>query len=110
MGDSEQTNDIAELATEAVAPIEQELRRRLVAELGEQDVLAVETALLKAFIGGMGAGLAEAAEPQIEQGPIVDGGPFVGGFASRSVAANASFERQVLPDLDPWAERYREDG
>lgn len=100
MADSEDTNEIAELATEAVGPIEQELRRRLLVELSEQDVVAIESALLKAFIGGMGTGLAETAEQTIEQGPIG------GGFVERSVAGNVRFEQSDLPDLDPWAQRY----
>ncbi len=69
-GDDEDPSGITELASEEVAPIEQELRQRLVFEVGEQDALAIETALLKAFINGMRAAAAAAAasaEPLIEQ-------------------------------------------
>jgi hypothetical protein len=103
MDENDEPSQIAELATEAVAPIEQELRRRLDVELGERDVLAVETALLKAFLGGMGAGLAEAAETALERGPMA------GRLGGERLPANVALEQPQLPHLDPWAQRYGED-
>jgi hypothetical protein len=101
--DSEDPSGITELATEAVAPIEQELRQRLVFEVGEQDALAIETALLKAFINGMRAAAAAAAEPLIEQ----PGGP--AGFGAGPFQAVPPLE-SALPWVDPWAARYGDGG
>ena len=104
--DSEDPTGITELATEAVAPIEQELRQRLVFEVGEQDALAIETALLKAFFNGMRAAAAAAAEnadPLIEQAGRRTGfgpGPFQGVQPLDS----------ALPWVDPWAARYGDGG
>jgi hypothetical protein len=101
-GDVEDPSGITELASEEVAPIEQELRQRLVVEVGEQDALAIETALLKAFINGMRAAAAAAvasAEPLIEQA----GG--LTGFGVPPVQSATAFE-STLPWVDPWAARY----
>ncbi len=92
-------NGLVEVAAEAVAPIEQELRERLVAEIDERDSLALETALLKAFINGMRAGRSEAAEPLLEQA----GG--ISGFALPSPGAPLLPE-SPLPWVDPWAAKY----
>jgi hypothetical protein len=100
--DSADPSGVTELATEAVAPIEQELRQRLVFEVGEQDALAIETALLKAFINGMraaSAAAAETAEPLIEQARGLTG---FGGSPMQSVQPLDS----PLPWVDPWAARY----
>ena len=104
--DSEDPSGITELATEAVAPIEQELRHRLVLEVGEQDALAIETALLKAFFNGMraaAAAAAETAEPLIEQA----GGRT--GFGAAPIHGVQPLE-SALPWVDPWAARYGDGG
>ena len=104
--DSDDPSGITELASEAVAPIEQELRQRLVFEVGEQDALAIETALLKAFINGMrtaAAAAAETAEPLIEQG----GGRI--GFGAAPIQGIPPLE-SALPWVDPWAARYGDGG
>ncbi len=105
-GDSEDPNGVAELATEAVAPIAQELRQRLVVEIDGQDTLALETALLKAFINGMRAASAdttETSEASSEQG--------VGlvGLGVPPIPISQSLD-ESLPWLDPWAARYGDGG
>jgi hypothetical protein len=100
IGASEDANTVAELASEAVAPIEQELRHRLQAEVGEQDLLAIESALLKAFLNGMGTGAAEQAEAAIDQVVPREG------FAGQGLAPAVPPDQAQLPQLDPWAERY----
>jgi hypothetical protein len=104
MVDGEGTNNIVELVMEAVGPIEQELRGRLDAELDERDVLAIESALLKAFIGGMRTILAEQAELAVDQGPTVFG------FRRRPFDASAVLDEERLPTLDPWAQRHEQGG
>lgn len=99
---NEESSDIAELASETVAPIEQELRQRLTVALRERDALAVESALLKAFLCGMQEASAQAAEAAIDQ---VDRTRGVGG---ELMARPASLNTR-LPRLDPWAARYGED-
>jgi hypothetical protein len=104
--DKEDPDGITDLAGEEVAPIEQELRRRLVFEVGEKDALAIETALLKAFINGMraaAAAAAETAEPLIEQGGGLTGfgGPRLRNMQPRDLQ---------LPWVDPWAARYGDGG
>jgi hypothetical protein len=99
MGAEADTGAIAGLATAAVAPIESELRKRLHAELDERDLVAVESALLKAFLSGMQAGGAETAETAIDQQAAVPG--MTGGIASTPAALDLT-----LPRLDPWAERF----
>jgi hypothetical protein len=99
MSTSDDLSGISELAASAIAPIEQELRHRLLVEVGEQDLLAIESALLKAFINGMRSGNAGAAETVVEQ---------TGAFNMLSGGGMASppqFDRP-LPELDPWAERH----
>jgi hypothetical protein len=101
-GDDEDPSGITELASEEVAPIEQELRQRLVLEVGEQDALAIESALLKAFINGMraaAAATAASAEPLIEQA-----GGWTG-FGAPPVQSAKALESS-LPWVDPWAARY----
>jgi hypothetical protein len=100
--DDEDPDGITNLASEEVAPIEQELRQRLVLEVGEQDALAIETALLKAFINGMraaAAAAAETAELQIEQA----GG--LTGFGGSRIQHVQPRELR-LPWVDPWAAKY----
>jgi len=99
MAQGEDPNGVAELATEAVAPIEQELRQRLLVEVGEQDLLAIETALLKAFINGMRAGFAESAETVIERTTALTN------LGGRQLPAAGELE-PPLPRMDPWADRY----
>ena len=102
--DNEDPSGITELASEEVAPIEQELRQRLACEVGEQDALAIETALLKAFLNGMRAAAAAAGEAAlIEQ---TDG---LTGFGGAPVQRVQQFEAQ-LPWVDPWAARYGDAG
>jgi hypothetical protein len=101
-GADQDPSGITELASEEVAPIEQELRQRLVCEVGEQDAVAIETALLKAFINGMraaAAATAASAEPLIEQA-----GGWTG-FGAQPVQSVKPLEAS-LPWLDPWAARY----
>ncbi|HTU79873.1 MAG TPA: hypothetical protein VMF09_14055 [Solirubrobacteraceae bacterium] len=98
MAAGEQSEAIAELASETVAPIEEELRGRLTVALGERDLLALESALLKAFLSGMGAASAEV-ESMIDQlqNPR--------GVAGEMLASPGQVD-QPLPRLDPWAARY----
>jgi hypothetical protein len=100
--ENEDPSGITELATEAVAPIEQELRQRLVFEVGEQDALAIETALLKAFINGMRAGAAAAAETAE---PLLDPPGGLTGFGAGPAPPVQPLD-PPLPWLDPWAARY----
>jgi hypothetical protein len=103
--DSEDSSGILELATEAVAPIEEELRRRLDVEVGERDSLAIETALLKAFFNGMRTAIADAAEtaePFIEEAAGL-------GFGADPILLKPLPDRS-LPWVDPWAARYGDDG
>jgi hypothetical protein len=101
MADTEDPTGVAVLASEAVAPIEEELRRRLVAEVGERDALAIETALMKAYINGMRTGSAGASESVLER-VDADAGPTL---ASNPIELAAELDPQ-LPWLDPWADRY----
>ena len=95
---------LAELAAEEVAPIAQELRARLTVELGERDALAAQSALLKAFVAGMSAALAEQPpEPVIDEGI---GFRALGAVPLETALARARAEE--LPHPDPWAERYRD--
>ncbi|HUB72447.1 MAG TPA: hypothetical protein VL979_00245 [Solirubrobacteraceae bacterium] len=103
MAADERTSDVADLAAEAVAPIGEELRERLAAELDERDRLAVESALLKAFLNGMGAALAETPEPVIDEGV---GFRQLGPARVEPALGGPALE---LPQLDPWAQRYGED-
>ncbi|MGA2454749.1 MAG: hypothetical protein ABSG93_14625 [Solirubrobacteraceae bacterium] len=100
MSDSEHQDGVAALAGEAVAPIQEELRQRLVVEVGDRDALAIETALLKAFINGMRAGGAEAAETMIEQTVARTA------LASAGQIPTPAQLDQPLPSLDPWAAKY----
>jgi hypothetical protein len=95
-GDSER---IVELASESVAPIEQELRQRLALELTDKDSLAIETALLKAFINGMRTGSAETAER------VLDGAGPPSDLSGRQPPTIEQLDPQ-LPWLDPWADSY----
>jgi hypothetical protein len=99
MGANAESGAIFGLASETVAPIEGELRERLVANLGERDLVAVESALLKAFLGGMQAANAETAESLIDQQGGIPG--MTGGLMSTLAELDLS-----LPRLDPWAERF----
>jgi hypothetical protein len=95
MTDSEDPTGIDELATASIAPIEEELRQRLLAELGDRDLLAVETALLKAFMNGMRVANSEATEATIDRAGLATGAPI------------APAELDVpLPPADLWAARY----
>jgi len=100
MAADERSSEVADLAAEAVAPVGEELRGRLAVELDERDRLAVQSALLKAFLNGMGAALAETPEPVIDEGV---------GFrqlAPARVQPALGGPALELPQLDPWAERY----
>ncbi len=98
MAEDEDPTGVAELATEAVAPIEGELRERLLVDVGEQDSVAIEAALLKAFINGMQTGASRAAASVIEQSSAV---ATLGGTQVQAAELDPP-----LPRLDPWAERY----
>jgi hypothetical protein len=100
--DNEDPDGITDLAGEEVAPIEQELRQRLVFEVGEKDALAIETALLKAFINGMRAAAAAAAETA---DPLVEQGGGLTGFGG-PLLRNPQPRELRLPWVDPWAARY----
>jgi hypothetical protein len=95
-GDSQR---IVGLATESVAPIEDELRQRLAMELTDKDLLAIETALLKAFMNGMRTGSAETAE-RVRDAPAQPGG------LSGSPPPIVEQLDPQLPWLDPWADAY----
>jgi len=104
--DSEDSSGILELATEAVAPIEEELRQRLDVQVGEQDSLAIETALLKAFINGMRAATADAAETAE---PLIEEAAGLTGFGAAPISISP-LPDPSLPWVDPWAARYGGDG
>jgi hypothetical protein len=95
-GDSER---IVELATESVAPIEEELRQRLAMELTDKQSLAIETALLKAFINGMRTGSAETV------GRVLDLPAPPIGLSGRQSPTFEQLDPQ-LPWLDPWADAH----
>lgn len=99
MDESGQTDEIAEMAADAVAPIGQELRQRLAIELDDRAVLAIESALLKSFRNGMRAGATETAERAIDQTSMSAG---LGAGASLSPVELDP----ELPWVDPFAERY----
>jgi hypothetical protein len=101
MPHDQDSDKIAELAAEAVAPIEQELRARLALELSDSGLLAIETALLKAFINGMRTAAGEATELAVDLDQTGFSATF-GGLRTRS-AAQLDPE---LPWLDPWADKY----
>jgi hypothetical protein len=101
MDDNDQTNEIEELAAEAVAPIGQELRQRLAMELDDRAVLAIESALLKSFRNGMRAGATETAERAIDRTSMSTG--LGAGQGLSSVELDPE-----LPWIDPFAERYGE--
>ncbi len=90
---------LIELASQAVGPIEEELRRRLTVDVGEKDALAIESALLKAFLGGVSTGSGEAGDLLIDEPGMLNN------RARRAYAAAAQLD-QPLPRIDPWAERY----
>jgi hypothetical protein len=97
--ENDETDEIAEMAAEAVAPIGQELRQRLAIELDDRGVLAIESALLKSFRNGMRAGATETAERASEQvgRPVGLGG--VQGISPAELDPE-------LPWIDPFADRY----
>jgi hypothetical protein len=100
MTSGDDVSDVIELATGAVAPIEHELRRRLTVAIDERDALAIESALLKAFVNGFSAGSTEATETQIEQtGAVTADWGEQGAIPLQSPLDP--------PRIDPWAERYR---
>ena len=101
MAEPEEMDEIEQLATEAVAPIDEELRRRLGGELTDKDSLALESALLKAFVNGMSAGAGEVAERAIDSASASSGF----GAGPRPTPGELNIQ---LPSLDPWAERYGE--
>jgi len=104
--DSEDSSGILELATEAVAPIEEELRQRLDVQVGEQDLLAIETALLKAFINGMRAATADTVE---NAEPLIEEAAGLTGFGAAPIPISP-LPDPSLPWVDPWAARYGDDG
>lgn len=99
MAEDEDSERVVELASESVAPIEQELRQRLALALTDKESLAIETALLKAFINGMRTGSAETAER------VVDGVVPPTGLGGRQEPTIEQLDPQ-LPWLDPWADSY----
>jgi hypothetical protein len=99
----EDANELIELAGQAVAPIEEELRGRLTIAVAEKDALAIESALLKAFLNGVGTGSSEAAEMLIDQAGTLEG------RRGSAFTAAAALD-QPLPRIDPWAEKYAGDG
>jgi len=103
MDDSEDANGVLDLATAAVAPIEQELKHRLAVDVDERDALAIETALLKAFLNGLSTGSADAAEMLSERADTVSA------LRGAQLTPTAQFD-QPLPRIDPWAERYAGNG
>jgi hypothetical protein len=102
MAASEDSEARADLASETVAPIKQELLSRLSGELGDRDVLAVESALLKAFLGGMQAGANETADAAAEQMPVNEV------LRGEPPITPAQFDLPI-PKMDPWAARYGND-
>ncbi len=98
MADDQDPMGIGQLAMGNVAPIEQELRHRLSAELDERDSLAVESALIKAFIAGMRMGNSLTSEQ------VVDETAAPARFGVRQIEPSELEEH--FPQLDPWAERY----
>jgi hypothetical protein len=99
MASGEDPNAVIGLATEAVAPVEQELRRRLTVPVNDRDALAIEAALLKAYVKGLATASSEAAELQIEQA-----GQVTTLWGEQPVSPPQP--PQELPRLDPWAEKY----
>ncbi len=101
MSDEQDPTNLVELASDSVAPFKQELRKRLGVELDERDALAVESALLKAFLRGLAEGGAEASERVLDQGvePLL-----LSAFGG--TPPNPSELAPPVPDVDPWAERY----
>jgi hypothetical protein len=95
-GDSQR---IVGLASEAVAPIGEELRQRLAIELTDKQAVAIQTALLKAFINGMRTGSAETAQR------IVDASGTPIGLSGRQLPTLEQLDPQ-MPWLDPWADSY----
>jgi hypothetical protein len=100
MTEYDETEGIEELAAQAVAPIEQELRKRLALELDDRAVLAIESALLKSFVNGMRAGATTT-----ETAETADQGIVTVGFIN-PVLPNLPPVDPELPWMDPWAERY----
>jgi hypothetical protein len=99
MAQTEDPTGVIGLAGEAVAPLGEELRHRLTVEVGERDSLALETALLKAFINGMRTGSSQAAEVEMEQ-------PGIGAGGWRTQIGGVLQPPLELPQIDPWAEKY----
>jgi hypothetical protein len=109
VGQGDESERIADLARESIAPIEQELRHRLLAEVGEGDLLAIESALLKAFLNGMRTRASETAQRVIdESGVATSFGPTSPGGAHQILTA-AELD-PPLPWLDPWADRQGGNG
>jgi len=99
--DDQDPTGMGQLATDSVAPIGEELRHRLLADLDERDSLAIETALLKAFIGGMRMGNLATVEQVVDEST---GETTMSRFGVRQ--AGPSELEEHFPDLDPWAARY----
>ncbi len=100
MSAPEEERDVAELARAAAAPFLDELYARLTVTLRDPDRMAIESALLKAFLGGMQAGSGETAEAVLEQ----RGQPRLGFYGAPM--RPSTDEELPIPHLDPWAERY----
>lgn len=97
MSEQPDPTGLIELASDSVAGVKQELRERLGVELDERDALAVESALLKAFLRGVAEGSAEAAERVLDQS-------LLSGFGGPTL--NTSELAPPVPEIDPWAARY----
>jgi hypothetical protein len=101
MSEQQDPTGLVELASDSVAPFKQELRERLGVELDERDALAVESALLKAFLRGVAEGSAEAAERVLDQASRPG---LLSGFGGPTL--NTTELAPPVPDADPWADRY----
>ena len=69
-------------------------------ELSERESLAIDTALVKAFINGMRTGSAEAAER------VLDSPPAQSGLSGQHDWPTVAQLDPQLPWLDSWADRY----
>ncbi len=98
MTDPDDPTGLIALASSSVAPLQEELRARIAVELDDRDALAVESALLKAFLHGLREGDSETLERVVEQEAELSG------YGHRQMPTPQL--EQPVPDVDPWAERY----
>jgi hypothetical protein len=95
VADNQDPMKINERAMEIVAPIAKEMRDRLLVAPGDQDVLAITTALLKAFVTGMHLGTTETTAQVIEQSD-----------SRTHVTLDGRQLDEQLARFDLWAEKY----